>query len=588
MNFKYHTLSFTAAVALGLFSACEPEIDRDLPDYNQVRGEADFSVYVALGNSLTAGVADNALNREGQINSYPAIMAEKMAAVTPNFEFNLPLLPEGIADGTLLLRGIGPTGLPIIEPSSGGLSQTEIYAPVTGTFNNLAVPGAKVGHLTLPGFGSPQGNPYFARFASAPTATVVEDAIALDPTFFTLWIGNNDVLGYATQGGEGTITPVAEFQASMEAIVNQLTGSNPQIEGAIANIPNVSKIPFLNTVPWNAFNITAEQASAANAGYQAMIDPAIESAATNGVIQKVVTENAIKGTIIPGVARAIVKQNIAQSEPCNTSPDPAECAETVIESGFVNQQISDLTDRLITNYFLPAEERDAELAAAYVAIDAQVEANQETINQNVEQTIAAYKAEQLPPANQAALKAAIDSVTNAQISQLKAGKFYPEFVAGPNGFVVFSEQSPTGIKQLTEGEKITLTFLSQTEYDPASGQPVPDKFALDQFELAEISAAIDAYNTIIANIAQENTFALVNMNAFFEMVAGGYTDEGTTFSAEFVRGNAFSLDGVHLTQKGYALVAKKFIQEINSYYGSNIPEPKLANYPTIALPQAAN
>jgi hypothetical protein len=24
------------------------------------------------------------------------------------------------------------------------------------------------------------------------------------PTFFSLWIGNNDVLGYATTGGDGT------------------------------------------------------------------------------------------------------------------------------------------------------------------------------------------------------------------------------------------------------------------------------------------------------------------------------------------------------------------------------------------------
>jgi hypothetical protein len=31
------------------------------------------------------------------------------------------------------------------------------------------------------------------------------------PTFFSLWIGNNDVLGYATTGGDGTdpITPSA-------------------------------------------------------------------------------------------------------------------------------------------------------------------------------------------------------------------------------------------------------------------------------------------------------------------------------------------------------------------------------------------
>jgi hypothetical protein len=38
--------------------------------------------------------------------------------------------------------------------------------------------------------------------------------LAQAPTFFSLWIGNNDVLGYATTGGDGSsITPSAGPQA---------------------------------------------------------------------------------------------------------------------------------------------------------------------------------------------------------------------------------------------------------------------------------------------------------------------------------------------------------------------------------------
>ncbi len=44
-------------------------------------GEADFSNYVALGNSLTAGYADNALYITGQENSYPNILAQQFAKV---------------------------------------------------------------------------------------------------------------------------------------------------------------------------------------------------------------------------------------------------------------------------------------------------------------------------------------------------------------------------------------------------------------------------------------------------------------------------------------------------------------------------
>jgi len=46
-------------------------------------------------------------------------------------------------------------------------------------------------------------NPYFIRFASSPSTTVIADAAGQSPTFFTLWIGNNDVLSYATAGGDG-------------------------------------------------------------------------------------------------------------------------------------------------------------------------------------------------------------------------------------------------------------------------------------------------------------------------------------------------------------------------------------------------
>src|SRR5690606_2197914 len=71
--------------------ACEPEID-DIPSAS--KGEADFSTYVALGNSLTAGYADNALYLESQQNSYPAIMAGQFAEVGGG-AFLQPLVPAG-------------------------------------------------------------------------------------------------------------------------------------------------------------------------------------------------------------------------------------------------------------------------------------------------------------------------------------------------------------------------------------------------------------------------------------------------------------------------------------------------------------
>ena len=59
----------------------------------------------------------------------------------------------------------------------------------------------KVINLQKQGFGNIAGvplgsgaNPYFVRMASSPSATVLEDAVSQDPTFFTISVmGGNDV-----------------------------------------------------------------------------------------------------------------------------------------------------------------------------------------------------------------------------------------------------------------------------------------------------------------------------------------------------------------------------------------------------------
>jgi hypothetical protein len=51
----------------------------------------------------------------------------------------------------------------------------------------------------------------------------------------------------------------------------------------------------------------------------------------------------------------------------------------------------------------------------------------------------------------------------------------------------------------------------------------------------------------------------------------GIVFNGVTYSPTFVTGGAFSLDGVHLTPRGYALAANEMIRVINDYYKSTIP-----------------
>ena len=57
----------TFAISALLFTAsCEDEFDNDVNDVVVTKGEADFSNYISIGNSLTSGYRDGALYQDGQ------------------------------------------------------------------------------------------------------------------------------------------------------------------------------------------------------------------------------------------------------------------------------------------------------------------------------------------------------------------------------------------------------------------------------------------------------------------------------------------------------------------------------------------
>lgn len=287
-------IKITAAiVALG-FVSCDPEFDNSVDDAGFFEsGTADFSNYVAVGNSLTAGFADNALYITAQETSYPNIMATQFSFVGGG-EFTQPLTDDNI--GGLLLGGtqIQPNRFVLAFDAAGnpgpvvleGTPTTDVTTSVTGPFNNMGVPGAKSFELLAPGYGSVAGitqgtaNPYFARFATSDNATVIADAVSLNPTFFSLWIGNNDILSYATSGGSGVdqlgnldpstygpsdITDPSVFASVYSAQVTALMSGGAQ--GALVNIPDVTSIPFFTTVPAQSIPLDAATAGVVNAQF---------------------------------------------------------------------------------------------------------------------------------------------------------------------------------------------------------------------------------------------------------------------------------------------------------------------------------
>lgn len=315
---------YLAIIAAG-FASCEPEFENEV-GANYTAGDADFSSYVAIGNSLTAGYMDGTVSKGSQMNSYPNLLAQQFALVGGG-TFTQPSYADDVNNlGGLMLGGmpIGNTRL-VIDASQSrpenlvGTPTIEVSNLQATAYNNMGVPGAKSFHLLSNTYGDVAGvlpgtaNPYFVRHAVTPSSTVLGDAMTKNPTFFTNWIGANDVLAYATSGGtmpNNPLTPEDEsllpandnfgsgndnvltykgnditslnvFNSAYNTIINTLTSNGAK--GVVCTIPSVTSIPYFTTVPYKPVpldNTFATQLNSAYAAYNGGLDVAF----SNGLI----------------------------------------------------------------------------------------------------------------------------------------------------------------------------------------------------------------------------------------------------------------------------------------------------------------
>jgi hypothetical protein len=436
-------LSILTYIFIILFAACRGH----LKEFTPSAGDADFSHYVAIGNSLTAGYSNGALYISGQQNSYANILAQQFQTVGGG-AFKIPYMADDLGVGFVnttpvtkrVLRNstdcLGNTSLSPVLAGSPNLANFN-YIGGQGPYNNMGVPGAKSFHLGAPQFGSPTGNPFYARFASNPgTSTVIGDAMAQNPTFFTFWIGSNDILLYALAGGkEGkdSITSNTMFDAAIAGELTALTSTNAK--GAIANIPDITSVPYFTTVPYNGLVLT----------------------------------------------------------------DPTD----------VNN-----------------------LNAAY---------------------------------------------SGTGIA----------FHLGQNPFII-SDSSVPGIqlRQIQSSEFILLSIPQDSLKCNHWGslKPIPGQYVLDAQEINSVNAATLHYNQSILNFANLHGLAFIDVNETIKQLKSGLTFEGITLTTQFVSGGAFSLDGVHLTPRGNAVVANQFIQSINAKFNASIPMVDVSNYQGVQFP----
>ncbi|MBU2907089.1 G-D-S-L family lipolytic protein [Arenibacter algicola] len=551
-NLKYIFL----ASSLFLFTNCnDPEdVDLNLVVEEEAKpaltaGSADFSKYIAIGNSFTAGFTDNALFIASQENSFPNLLSQKFSLVGGG-NFSQPLMNDNF--GGLLLGGS-----PVLDPLTGknlfaprlyfysdsnsacpdftgpvvlGIDPNDTNTQVassttdfllnnpTGPFNNMGVPGAKSFHLLAPGYGSlanvPLGlaNPYFVRMASEPSASVLGDVLAQAPTFFTLWVGINDVLGYALSGGDGSsaITPIdgapgVGFNQTYATLIGAVTAGGAQ--GVVANIPDVTSIPHFTTVPYNPLDPNDEC-------LQAYVD---QIPTLNGVFGQLNQVFAFLES--QGVPNATDRQIVFST---------TEASAVVIKDKSLVDLSAQIAGVLKQSPAFPAFVQSFGL-----------------------------------PVEAAPTVADLFGLAYGQARQATADDLF-----------VLPSSSIIGTVNTSSVEFLMSRGLSQALAGQFSVEgvslPLADKWVLLPSEQAEIAAATTAFNTTIAASATQAGLGLVDANGLMNKLAdGGVTSGNFILTSVLVRGGAFSLDGVHPTARGYALIANEFMKAIDVAYGSN-------------------
>ncbi len=231
---KLSHLTAALALALPLVTGCRS--DDALQPPTPSGGEL-FDRYVAMGNSITAGFQSAGINDSTQRQSYAVLFANAAGTV-----FNIP---------TLQGRGCPPPFTNnVLQTRVGGGSANDCdlraATPAPPLFiNNVAVPGARVQEL-LDNFGTPASASNALTLFILGGRTQLEAMQELHPTFVSLWIGNNDVLGALTSGtnpgNPALVTPLATFQAQYTEILDSITA-----EGAgavLIGVADVSAIPY--------------------------------------------------------------------------------------------------------------------------------------------------------------------------------------------------------------------------------------------------------------------------------------------------------------------------------------------------------
>jgi lysophospholipase L1-like esterase len=228
-------------VTVGAVAAIACEANRDAIGPTALMGDI-FRSYVAIGNSITAGFQSNGINDSTQRESYAFLLGQSMGTRFAYPALAMPGCTPPIANAQ--------TGA-LVAGAPAGSCSLRSAASITDILNNVAVPGAR---SLDPTSSSTAASNALTTFILGGK-TQVARALEAQPTFATVWIGNNDVLQAGLSGilvptpalGQNGIesTP-AEFQAKYDALIGQLTSGAPNLRGVLIGVAQVQFLPSLS------------------------------------------------------------------------------------------------------------------------------------------------------------------------------------------------------------------------------------------------------------------------------------------------------------------------------------------------------
>lgn len=240
---RRRALALCALTAMTL-TGCEADNIRTLGP----KGRDDFERYVSIGTSISMGWQSNGVVYTGQVNAWPALVARqaRVGFDSPLIQApgcNPPLIAP-LAFSRLLSGGSAAQGDTTCAPNFPDVSLPE---------NNVAIAGARTTEaLNLTARAAAQGTDRFKRQIYArvlpPDHTQVSAMMARNPTFVSVELGANEVLGAVTSGvviPGGSYVPYAAWEPAYDQVVDSVakTGAKallvtvPRVSGIVSLVP---------------------------------------------------------------------------------------------------------------------------------------------------------------------------------------------------------------------------------------------------------------------------------------------------------------------------------------------------------------